>query len=403
MPFLRRAIGRRETRALDESSGQGLINVLRSGGSGTFAGQTVNADTALTLGAVFACVRVLAESTATLPLLLYRRNGDDKERATEHPLYALLHDAPNDEMTSVELIEALVANTTLWGKGYAQIVWDNAGDARELWPLLSRYMLIERKNGVLLYHYDEPGRKRTFQRWEILHVKGLSLNGLDGLSVIGYMRRALGLGLTLDTFGEAFYGNGARPGVVLQYPGILSEEAQNMLRDSWISRHGGPENVNKPAVLEEGVKIETYGMPMEDAQFIQSKMFQAKEIARWFRVQPHKIGILDDATFSNIEHQGLEFVTDTLGPWITRIEKRVSLDLLLSNERPRYFAEFLVDKLLRGDQTARYGAYAIGRQWGWLSRNDIRRKENMNAIDGGDDYLSPLNMVELGNKTAPAQ
>lgn len=396
MGFLKRALGPREQRALDENSGRGLINVLRSGGGGTFAGQTVNADTALTLSAVFACVRVLAESSGTLPLILYRRAGEDKKRATDHSLYALLHDAPNTEMTAVEFVEALVANTTLWGNGFAQVVPNSDGSVRELWPLLSKYMQVCRIAGQLVYQYNDPDNRRTFRRDEMLHIKGLSLNGQAGLSVIGYMRRALGMGLTLDTFGEAFYGNGARPGVVLQYPGSLTEDAQRMLRDSWISRYGGPESVNKPAVLEDGVTIETYGMPMEDAQFIESKTFQAKEIARWFRVQPHKIGILDDATFSNIEHQGLEFVTDTLGPWITRIEKRVSLDLLLADERPGYFAEFLVDKLLRGDQTARYGAYAIGRQWGWLSRNDIRRKENMNAIDGGDDYLSPLNMTALG-------
>lgn len=256
-------------------------------------------------------------------------------------------------------------------------------------------MRVERKDGELRYHYQEPGKPRTFKRWEMLHVKGLSLNGVDGLSVIGYMRRALGMGLTLDTFGEAFYGNGARPGIVFKYPGILSEEAKKNIRESWILRHGGPENVNRPEILEEGMDLETYGMPMEDAQFIQSKGFQAKEIARWFRVQPHKIGILDDATFTNIEHQGLEFTTDTLGPWTTRIEQRIGLDLLLAAERKQYFAEFLADRLLRGDTTSRYAAYAVGRQWGWLSRNDVRRKENMNVIEGGDDYLLPLNMAPL--------
>lgn len=389
---------------LDEHTGSGLIAALRTGGlGGSVAGIPVTVESAMTFAAVFACVRVLAESVASLPLILYRRQADDgKSRATDHPLYPLLHDAPNDEMSSLQLIEAMMANVVLWGNGCSRLVIDNTGRVRELWPLLSRYLRIERDraSGELIYRYDAPDLKQAFRRWEIFHVAGLSLNGIGGLSVIGYMRRAIGIGLTMDVATENFYGNGARPGIVLKYPGVLSEPAKEGLRDSWVADHGGPENINRPAVLEEGMELDTYGMPLDDAQFIERAKFQAEEVARMFRVQPHKIGILDRATFSNIEHQGLEFVTDSLRPWLVRFEKRTALDLLLAEERRDLYAEFLVDALLRGDTLSRYQAYAISRQWGWHSPDDVRAKENENPLPGGagKKYLSPLNMEKVGKQ-----
>jgi HK97 family phage portal protein len=381
--------------ALDEHSGRGLIpTVMRSVMS--VAGVPVTADSALTFASVFACVRVLAESVSSLPLILYRRGPDrGKDRATDHPLYSILHDAANDDTTSQQLFESIMVNTLLWGNGCAQIVPAANGSVGELWPLLSKYLQISRKDGELIYDYSEPGRARVFQRWEIFHVPGLTLNGATGLSVLGYWRRAIGLGLVLDSFSEAFYEHGANPGVVIEHPGVLSPEAKENIINSWIEHHAGVENANRPEVLQEGMKLNTYGMPLEDAQFIELKKFQAIEVARLFRVQPHKIGILDNASFSNIEHQGLEFVTDSLRPWLVRIEKRTSLDLLLKQERRDYFAEFLVDALLRGDLLSRYQAYAIGRTWGWLNADDIREKENMNPLPNGQGskYLTPLNMT----------
>ena len=390
--------------ALDEHSGRGLVPSVMRGGM-TFAGAPVTIDTALTYATVFACVRVLSESVSSLPCILYRRRADrGKDRAVDHPVYQRLHDAANDDMSSQQLIEAMMTNVLLWGNGFAQIVPDRNGSVRELWPLESRYMTIRRVSGELIFDYQPPsGGQRTFQRDEIWHVPGLTLNGLTGLSVLGYWRRAIGLGLVLDTFSEAFYENGARPGIALKYPGVLSKEAIDNLRESWLSLHGGPDNANRPAILEQGMEIETFGMPLDDAQFIELKKFQAIEVARLFRVQPHKIGILDNATFSNIEHQGLEFVTDSLRPWLVRFEKRVTLDLLLPSERKEYFAEFLVDALLRGDLLSRYSAYATGRNWGWLSADDVREIENMNPLpDGqGDKYLSPLNMQDSATPAQP--
>jgi HK97 family phage portal protein len=392
--------------ALNEHSGSGLIpSVMR--GSMTVAGVPVTADSALTYATVFACVRVLAESVSSLPLILYRRRSDrGKDRATDHPLYSVLHDAANDDTSSQQLIEAMMTNVLLWGNGFAQIVINRDGSVRELWPLESCYMTLRRENGELFFDYQPPNGKRVFQRHEIWHVPGLTINGITGLSVLGYWRRAIGLGLVLDTFSEAFYENGARPGIALKYPGVLSKEAKENLRESWVAQHGGPDKANRPAILEEGMEIDTFGMPLDDAQFIELKKFQAIEITRLFRVQPHKVGILDNASFSNIEHQGLEFVTDSLRPWLVRFEKRATLDLLLPGERRDYFAEFLVDALLRGDLPSRYTAYATGRNWGWLSADDVREIENMNPLPNnqGAKYLTPLNMQDSGAPAStPAQ
>jgi len=399
MGILTRAFNPARRAELNESTGRGLIEALRNQGGlgGSVAGVAVTADAALSVATCFACVRALAESSAMLPLILYRRVGRNKERAHDHPLYTLLHDAPNDEMTSVQLIEAIMNNVVLWGNGVARLVIDNNGQVREMWPLLTRYLRIERADGELIYKYDAPDLKQTFRRWEVFHVSGLTLNGLTGLSVLGYMRRAIGMGIVLDTFGEKFYENGARPGLVLEHPARLGDQAAKVLRESWEERYGGVGNVNKPAVLEEGMKINTFGMPMEDAQFIQSKKFQGEEIARMFRVPPHMVGILDHATFTNIEHQGQEFVTYSIGPWLNRIGKRVTLDLLLPDERPTYFAEFLTSALLRGDTTARFAAYNSAINAGWMTRNQARIAENMNADDGAlDQYLVPLNMTTAG-------
>jgi len=398
--LLVRAMGGERQASLEMSPA--LLKTLRSGGilSGPVAGVPVTADSALSFATAFACVRVLAESVSSLPFILYRRRADrGKDRAIDHPLYPMLHDAANDEMSSQQFFEAIMTNVVLWGNGCARLVIDNRGQVREMWPLMSRYLQIRRINGELIYDYSAPDLRQRFARWEILHVPGLTLNGSTGLSVLGYMRRAIGLGLVLDTFSENFYENGARPGIALEHPGTLSKKAYDNLKDSWIERHGGLENVNKPAILEEGMKLTTYGMPLDDAQFLQLKKFQAEEVARMFRVQPHKVGILDHATFSNIEHQGLEFVTDTLRPWLVRIEKRIPLDLLFIEERGIYFAEFMVDALLRGDLLSRYQAYAIARNWGWFSADDVLEIENRNPLPNGqgERYLTPLNMARHEN------
>ena len=353
--------------------------------------------TAMKLSAVFACVRILAETMGELPFILYEQNGESRDRATNHYLYSLLHDNPNPLMTAFEFREAVQGHLALWGNAYIQMDYDARGRVQELWPLLPNMMLeVKRDGDRILYHYQQPNGKMIWMSSDtIWHLRGLGLDGLLGYSVVGFARRNFDSALMADEFAYRFYKNDARPGIVLEHPGELSEEAHNNLRDSWDEVHRGVEKSHKPAILEEGMKLTEVGMPLNDAQFIETRNFQISDIARWFRMQPHKIGHMENATFSNIEHQSIEHVTDTIQPWASRWEQSANKILILPGDRARYYAEFLLDALLRGDTEARYGAYARGRQWGWLSPNDVRKRENMNPIPGGDTYHIPLNMVPM--------
>lgn len=372
------------------------------GGWDTAVGRTVSPETALETTAVYACVRILAETIASLPLPVYRRRSDGgKERAPEHYLYPILHDMPNPEMTSFELRETLMGHVATWGNAYAEIELNRAGQVMALWPLRPDRMTVKREKGKLVYVYrlnkaDAKGRLEVpLPAYRVLHVRGLGYNGLTGYSPISMARQAVALALATEEFGARFFGNGARPGMVLKHPGKLSETAYDKLKKSWEERHQGLEKAHRVAILEEGLDVKEIGLPPEDAQFLETRKFQTTEIARLYRIPPHMLADLERATFSNIEHQSLEFVIHTVRPWLVRWEQAIHRALMTPAERRAYFAEFLVDGLLRGDIQSRYAAYATGRQNGWLSANDVRRLENMNPIPGGDMYLIPLNMIPV--------
>lgn len=356
----------------------------------TAAGVSVTPEKSLQVTAVFACVRVLSESVASLPLHLYQRDSNGgKSRAANHPLYKVLHNLANPEMTSFQLREVLVGHLCLWGDAYCEIEYDANGNVIALWPLRPDQMDVRRENGELVYKYGG----KAIPSYRIFHVPGFSINGVNGLSMIKQAKQAIGLSLVTEEFGSRFFANGARPGTVLEYPGQLSDEAYTRLKNNWEDRHMGSSNSHRVAILEEGMTVQEVGIPPEDAQFLETRKFQINEIARIFRVPPHMIGDLDRATFSNIEQQSIDFVTNSLRPWLVRIEQAIYKDLLTDTEQKKYFPEFLVDGLLRGDTVSRYQAYAVARQNGWMSANDVRECENMNPIDGGDVYLIPLNMV----------
>jgi len=368
----------------------------------TATGITVTPETALQSTAVFACVRVLAETVASLPLPVYRRlPSGGKERAPDHYLYSILHDQPNPEMTSFEFREVLMGHVVTWGNGFAEIEFDGAGRARALWVLRPDKMNVRRRSGRLEYIYRLPdkvgGREVVLPAERIFHLRGLGFDGLVGYSPIHLARQAVGLAMATEEFGARFFGNGARPGAVMEHPGKLSDEAHERLRKSWEERHQGLEKAHRIAILEEGMKLHEVGIPPEDAQFLETRKFQVVEIARLYRVPPHMIMDLERSTFSNIEHQSIEFVVHTIRPWLVRWEQAIRRDIFLPGDRKVFFAEFLVDGLLRGDVKSRYEAYAVGRQNGWLSANDVRELENMNPIDGGDVYLVPLNMIPAGS------
>lgn len=366
--------------------------------SSTSAGMMVNEDVALTYSAVFACVRILAETLSSLPWILFEQQGRMKQRARGHPLYSLLHTSPNPEMSSFEFREAMMGHVCTWGNAFAEIDFDRRGVITALWPLRPDRMTVKRENGALLYKYRVPESEGGFRTVTLLpeqvfHVRGLGFDGRIGYSPVGLARQSIGLGLATEAYGGAFFGNGARPSGVLQHPGKLSDTAYDRLKKEFERRHQGLENAQRLAILEEGLKYQQIGVPPEDAQFLETRTFQVREVARWYRVPPHMLADLDRATFSNIEHLSLEFIQYTMLPWFVRWEQAVSRSLLLESERERYYAQLVVDGLLRGDVKSRNEAYAIGRQNGWYSANDIREMEDKNPIEGGDVYLVPLNMI----------
>ncbi len=359
---------------------------------------------AMQTSAVYACVKILAETVASLPLHLYKKGKNGKnESAEQHPLYSCLYEMPNEEMTSFEFRETMMTSLLLWGNAYARKIKKN-GHITELWYLKPQYMTVERdtQTGRIKYTYSDDITNQTYvyRPEQIFHIKGLSLDGVTGLSPIAQAREAVGLSLATEEYGAKFFGNGARPGGVLEHPGILKDPEK--LRESWNKVYQGTQNSHKVAVLEEGMKYHTIGIAPEDAQFLETRKYQVNEICRIFRVPPHLVGDLERATFSNIEHQSIEFVQHTIRPWLVRWEQAISRSLLDEKERLLYFARFNVDGLMRGDYKSRMEGYAVGRQNGWLSANDIRGLEDLPPISkeqGGDVYLVNGNMMTANQPT----
>lgn len=358
---------------------------------------------ALQTSAVYACVKILAETVASLPLHLFKKGkGGKSEMAEQHPLFSCLYEMPNDEMTSFEFREMMMTSLLLWGNAYARKIRKN-GHVTELWYLKPQLMTVERdtQTGRIKYTYSDDITNQTYEYKpeQIFHIKGLSLDGVTGLSPISQAREAVGLSLATEEYGAKFFGNGARPGGVLEHPGILKDPEK--LRESWNKVYQGTRNSHKVAVLEEGMKYHTIGIAPEDAQFLETRKYQVNEICRIFRVPPHLVGDLERATFSNIEHQSIEFVQHTIRPWLVRWEQAISRSLLDEKERLLYFSRFNVDGLMRGDYKSRMEGYAIGRQNGWLSANDIRHLEDLPPIpkeQGGDAYLVNGNMTAVSKE-----
>ena len=369
------------------------------------SGKSVSEKTALQTTAVYACVRILAETIASLPLHTYRYSPGGKEKALDHPLYYLLHSEPNPEMTSFVFRETLMGHLLLWGNAYAQIIRDGRGRILGLYPLLPSKMLVNRTDqGILFYQYEKDGRTYFLPNSDVLHIPGLGFDGLVGYSPIAMAKNAIGMAIATEEYGAKFFANGASPGGVLEHPGVVKDPGK--IRESWNAVYQGSGNAHKVAVLEEGMKFQPIGIPPEQAQFLETRKYQLNEIARIFRIPPHMIGDLEKSSFSNIEQQSLEFVMYTLDPWVIRWEQAISRALFSDSEKRQYFVKFNVDGLLRGDYQSRMNGYAVGRQNGWLSANDIRELENLNRISpelGGDLYLINGNMTKLADAGIFAQ
>ena len=378
---------------------------------GTTSGKTVTERSAMQMTAVYSCIRILAEAVAGLPLHLYKYADDgSKEKAINHPLYRLLHDEPNPEMSSFVFRETLMTHLLLWGNAYAQIIRNGKNEVIALYPLMPNKMSIDRnENGHLYYTYyrgpDEAIKNKDFavtlHPSDILHIPGLGFDGLVGYSPIAMAKNAIGMAIACEEFGAKFFANGAAPSGVLEHPGTIKDPSR--VREAWQSQFGGSSNSGKVAVLEEGMKYTPISISPEQAQFLETRKFQINEIARIFRVPPHMVGDLEESSFSNIEQQSLEFVKYTLDPWVIRWEQSLMRSLLTTDEKASYFVKFNLEGLLRGDYPSRMNGYATARQNGWMSANDIRELENLDRIpveEGGDLYLINGNMLPLKNAGA---
>lgn len=378
------------------------------------AGKYVTPRSSMQIAAVQSCVRLISGHIAAMPLNVYEyAESGTKRKAFEHPLNTLLHDAPNAEMSSFNFRESLMCHLLVWGNAYAQVIRNYRGEVVSLYPLQPDRVRPDRdEDGNLFYRYNQnSGDHKTdkdnyviLKGKDILHIPGMGFDGIVGYSPIAYAKNTMGTGLACDEYGNKFYANGATLSGVLEHPGVLKEPKK--LRDSWQAAYGGSANSHKTAVLEEGMKYHAISVTPNDAQFLETKKFTRSEIAGLFGVPPHMIGDLERATFSNIEHQSIEFAKYTLYPWVTRIEQAMSRILLSDEERKKYAIKFNLDSLLRGDYQSRMAGYAQGIQNGFLSPNDVRALEDMDLIPeekGGNRYMINGSMTPLDKAGAAYQ
>ena len=377
--------------AITESSE--LAAVIRQG-SANDSGMTVSATTAMRSTAVYACVTVISETVAQLPLLLYQRKGDRKERASANRLYGLLHDQPNDFQTSFDWRLAKTSNILLHGAAYSFINRSITGDVLELLPILPGKIEPRlSKNYQLTYQFtDADGKQITLRQDQVLRVIGHTLDGWQGVSPITYHRQTIGVSLAADRHAALSYKNGAKHSGILENPGHFKDaDIARRVRESWDEAFSG-DGAHKTALLEDGLTFRQVSQTNRDLQYIESLKYRVEDIARIFHMPPHKIGHLEKSTNNNIEHQGLEFLTDTMMPWFVRWEQSISRDLLGRKAAQTYFAEFLVEGMLRGALSSRGDYYSKAVGGPWMSANEVRARENQNPVAGHDEILTPMNM-----------
>ena len=367
----------------------------------------VSPQTSLGLSTYYACLRAISEDCAKLPLQVLERQDRGRRKATEHWLWPLLHDQFNDDMTAFMAREVMTHHALGWGNGYGLILRDRSmtaqeGEVTEIYPIHPGRVTMRRDSATGRLVYDV--RMGTLQREgqpqseavdmaDMLHIRGPSPDGLLGYSIAQLAAESLGLSLAAQTYGASFFGNSGRPGGILSHPGKLNDVARVNLRESWERTHGSADNANKTAVLEEGVTWTAVTIPPEQAQFLATRNFQVREICRWMRIPPSKVADLADAKYANIEQQNIDYVVDTLTPWLTRWEQEIQMKLL-ENE-PSYYAKHNVNSLLRGDMEARAKYYRTMVSNGIYTLNEVREFEDMNAVDGADELFLQLNMAPV--------
>lgn len=361
-------------------------------GSASKTGIAITEDSAMRLSAVFGAVRVISETIASLPWEVKQDAGDNTRSASAHPINKLIHH-PNAMMTDFNFREVCQAHLCLHGNAFIAIRRNEAGQAVKLIPVHPDRVEVKVYKDEKFYNIDQG--KETFDDTEMIHILGLSFDGIIGKSVIEAARESIGLGLAADQFGGSFFGNGANVSAVLTHPGKLSDEAYKRLMTSWARRYSGLDNSHKTAILEEGMNLTKVSISPQESQFLETRKFGVEDIARFFRIPLAYLGSLENSsTRANIEEQGIQFQRNTILPWVKRWEAEFNRKLFPGQED--YFIRMNMDGLLRGDISSRYSSYATARQWGWMSVNDIRKYESLDPIDGGDVYLQPLNMIEAG-------
>ncbi len=350
------------------------------------------------MSAVYACIRLLSETVAQLPLTIRKHTKDGSELATGHPLYNLLHNAPNPWMTSFSWRNSIQSHVVGWGNGYSFIVRDQKGDAVALLPLLPDRTYPQLINNVLTYQTQINERALEAIPADVIHVPGLAFDGLVGMSPIALHKEAIGLGLAAETFGVKLFGSGSLLSGVLRHPGRLKRKADKpndptpveRLRKQWRDLYSGLDNAASVAVLEEGMEFQQMGIPPDDAQFIESRKFQIADIGRIFNIPSPLINDLERATFSNISELYIGFLRYSVTPWIVRWEQELNRKLFPKSNT--YYVKFNLQGLLRGTLKERAEYYKTAVINGWLSRNEVRELEDLNRVDGLDEYLQPLNM-----------
>jgi HK97 family phage portal protein len=368
----------------------------------SITGEKVNERTAMQTAAVHACVRCLAETIASLPIHVFEYSSNGKIKAVNHPLYKIIHSAPNKEMTAYVYFETVMVHLLLWGNSYSQIIRNGKGEVVSLYPLLPDLMAVSRdsKTHELLYTYQADTGRVQLTRKEILHISGLGFDGIIGYSPIALAANAVGMAVSAEKYGGTLYANGNNLMGILEVDGVLDKTKRDNISAAWEQNYGGGHGVGKTAILEKGVSFKPLAMslPPAQSQFLKAREYQLEEIARIFRVPLHLVGDLSHATFSNVEHMSLDFVKFTLTPWVARIEQAIENTLLSEEAQAKYQIAFNLDGLMRGDYQSRMDGYTKGLQNGFLSPNDIRRLEDLNLIpneQGGDEYIVNGNMVKL--------
>src|SRR5512137_2178824 len=378
-------------------------------GAQSLSGETVTEQTALTYSAFYNAISLISGTIGALPLHLMQGKDKTKRIADDRVMYRVLHDYANPYMTAMAFRECLQAHVLAWGNGYAEKVRNGYGELIALWPITPNRVTPRMVEGRLVYRIKMTGEADKYlERAQVLHVPGLGFDGFVGYSVVALARKSIGLGMAMETFGSRFFGEGTHPGVIVEHPTKLSPEAHANLKKSLSDTYSGLGNTHRLMLLEEGMKFQKIVIDPKDSQFLESRNFQIPEIARWFNLPPHKLKDLTKSSFSNIESEQISFVTDSILPWLVRLEQNFNMQLLTHSDREysgrgRLYFKHNVEGLLRADAAARGTYYREMFNIGAMSINEIREKEDMDPIEGGDIHLVPLNMTTLENAGKPPE